>query len=223
MVSAGTIDISNAPATCYTIRNGWSWAHIFMRHGMGETNDGHARGWVHVSVISDFGSFGYCWSHTGNTPGPKFLGELSFDYAMRKMFGQAYDVPLCVDDMAKKVREIVLDARRQGSMPKDDARSLWDALPYCEDQATFLRDLDDHSGGAMYRHELYDDRWTEPNPQARGFWADIWPHFLEALGARAPASADTRPEGGDSLLAPFTSGAVPKAGAQTPPLPPSQG
>jgi len=32
-----------------------------------------------------------------------------------------------------------------------------------------------------------------------------------------PASADTRPEGGDSLLAPFTSDAVPKADAQTTP------
>src|SRR5690349_16430869 len=31
-----------------------------------------------------------------------------------------------------------------------------------------------------------------------------------------PASADTHPQGGDGLLAPFMSGAVPKADAQTP-------
>lgn len=39
---------------------------------------------------------------------------------------------------------------------------------------------------------------------------------FEKMLAEYGASADTRPEGGDALAAPFTSGAVPQADAQTP-------
>lgn len=178
-------DVSTSPAVCYVVRNGYAWARIFIRHGIGETGAGHPRGWVDVSVLSDFGSFGYCWSHIGSTPWNAFLGELDFEYAMRKMFGAAYDAPLSLDSACARAREIIIDRRRQDCMTKEDARSLWDAIEDCCDQSTFLRDLDENSGGAMYRNDLWDSRWTEPNSQAVGFWSEIWPHFIDAISQPA--------------------------------------
>jgi len=174
-------DVATGPdVACYTVRNGFAWAYLFVRSGTGETGTGEPRGWVHVSVLSDYGSFGYCWSHIGSSPWWEFLADLDFEYAMRKMMGARYDVALNLDAACAKVREVVIERRRDGGMSREDARALWDALPSC-DESTFLADLDHHSGGRMYRHELWDLRWTEPNPQARGFWEEIWPHFVAGI------------------------------------------
>lgn len=181
--------VTQSDATCYTVRNGFAWAHIFVRHGVGETNAGDPRGWVNVSILSDYGSFGYCWSHIGGRPWQKFLREVGFDYAMQKMMGDRFKVPMDLHSAGNKVREIVIDGRRNGSMSKDDARALWDALDYCDDQASFLRDLDEHSSGAMYRNELFYSNWEEANPQAVGFWREIWPHFLDVIDPPATAVA----------------------------------
>lgn len=74
-------------ADCFRVRNGSAWAEIFVRHGIGTMDDGKTpRRWVHLSVLSDFGDFGYCWSHIGGD-WVSFLSGLEFDYAMGKLFG----------------------------------------------------------------------------------------------------------------------------------------
>jgi hypothetical protein len=177
--------VSDAAATCYTVRNGWSWAHIFVRNGTVQCVDGSPRNWVNLAVLSDFG---YCWSHIGGDSWQGFLASLSFDYAMRKMMGPRFDAPLSLRDSIRKVRELVVDYRRTGQMSKEDARELWDAADLCGEGQSFLADLNRYSSGAMYRNELWDARWTEPSPEARGFWHEIWPHFLAAaLASQTPA------------------------------------
>lgn len=172
------------PATCYTVRNGWAWAHVFVRHGVRQEADGRACSWAHVSVDSDYGPFGFCWAHMGPQPWHEFLAGLDFDYAMKKFMGARFQVPLTCDAAAAKARSLVLEARRNG-MSAEDARNLFDAVEEAEiaadDAGAFLREWDRHSGGVMYRHELYDANWTQPNPQAVGFWAEIWPHFIAAI------------------------------------------
>jgi hypothetical protein len=174
------VDVGTDDATCFSVRNGWAWARIFVRSGEALCLDGSTRHWADISVISDYGSFGHHWSHMGE-PWYEFIQGLDFGYAMQKFMGERFQVPMRIEDARAKVRRVVLEQRREGSMDADDARGLYDGANDCEEAATFLEDLDRASSGAMYRHELWDWKWTEPNPQARGFWDEIWPHFTAAV------------------------------------------
>lgn len=178
--------VTATPAVCYTVRNDWAWAHIFIRSGMGQTGNGDPRGWVDVSVISDFGSFGYCWSHIGNRPWQEFLAEVDFHYAMQKMMGPRFTEHMSMDECAEKARRTVLQLRREDSLTKTDARELWDAIPDIDTEyppQAFLSEWDRASSGAMYRNELWDMVWLKEAPQAVGFWAEIWPHFVASIQA----------------------------------------
>lgn len=187
-----TVTIEEKPARQITIRDGFAWAHIFLREGVGECSDGSPRYWATIAVNSDYGSFGYTWSHMGE-PTSAFVADLDFSYAMQKFLGDRFHVPMESEDCCDKVRAIVLERRRHDGMTKEDARSLWNETGPDADffGFDFLRELDERTGGAMYRNELWDSRWTEPCPQARGFWRDIWPHFVAHLqqGERRAARA----------------------------------
>jgi hypothetical protein len=178
--SSPKASIPNAALECRTIRNGFYWAHIFVQSGVVTMNNGSPRHWANVAILSDFGTFGYCWTHMGK-PWPEFCRDLNFDYAMGKLAGRNFYQPLDLDQCVEKTKSIILDRRRHDCMAKEDARALWDALPYCDSGHTFLADLDRYSDGAMYREELWDCRWEHPSAAVRGFWNEIWPHYLAAL------------------------------------------
>lgn len=199
-------------AACYLVNNNWAWAHIFIRDGQAGYGDS-LRHWVEVSVVSDFGEFGRHWSHIG-CDWREFLSGLSFDYAMGKMLGSRFRTPLSVADAADKARREVLDLRRQGGLSRPAARDLWNAIGDAEgtdgNARDFLREWDHFSSGAMYANQLYDARWDEPSAEARGFWEEIWPHFITAISpAGDGVGRDPRP--------PVNVDAVPG----TPPKPPS--
>ncbi|PZQ59254.1 MAG: hypothetical protein DI570_16470 [Phenylobacterium zucineum] len=180
-----TPSVTEHPATCYTVRNGWAWAHIFVRHGTskGELSTGGDRHWVHVSVLSDFGEFGYCWSHIGED-WRKFLANLDLHYAMNKMLGPRFRVPLGIEEADAKGRQLILQGRRENNLTTEDARKLWDGLKEAEtDEGLdhFLRDWDRGSGGLWYAQQWWDYRWDKVNPQAEGFWEKVWPHFVAHL------------------------------------------
>jgi hypothetical protein len=177
-----------SPAECYEIRNGWAWAHIFVRHGTApEMGRDGVRHWVHLSIISDYGEFGYCWSHIGED-WRRFLSGLDMHYAMNKMLGARFRVPLTIDEAEQYGRQTIIQYRREGSLDADDARKLWDGLTDADrdaDLGTFLRDWDRCSEGRWYAHDWWDHRWDKVNPQAEGFWRDIWPHFVRELAQQA--------------------------------------
>lgn len=178
--------VSTSPATCYTVRNGWAWAHIFVQHGMAQEERG-PRYWVHVSILSDYGDFGYCWSHIGER-WQAFLAGISFDYAMQKMMGPRFSEHLSLDDCKAKARELVLDRRRNDGLTKTEARELWDAVDDTDENypvEAFLCEWDRASSGAMYRNDLWDGNWKQPAPAAVGFWSEIWPHFTAAITAES--------------------------------------
>lgn len=170
-------------AACYEVRNGWAWAHIFIRYGTARQHNGAPRYWVHVAIISDYGSFGYCWTHIGED-WRKFLAGLDMHYAMQKFMGAHFRVPLTGEEARARAKAIVLDGRRKQGWPKTVARTLWNAAEEAETDdgcSTFLRAWDNCSAGLFYSYELWDSRWDKVNPQAEGFWRDIWPHFAAAL------------------------------------------
>lgn len=165
-------------ATCYEVRDGWAWAHIFVRNGT--SGDRH---WVHLSAICDYGSLGYCWTHIGED-WRSFLRGLDKHYAGQKLWGERFRVPLDGREAQAKALALILDGRRKQGWEKADARTLYDAAKEAEPDEgcqAFFRDWDGLSGGLFYRMELWDARWDKINPQAEGFWADIWPHFIAAL------------------------------------------
>lgn len=191
---AKIVSVKTSPAECFTVRNGWAWAHIFIRHGVGRQHDGSPRYWVHVSVISDYGSFGYCWSHIGEE-WHAFIRDLDLHYAMNKMMGERFRVPLTVDEAEAYGRATILQYRREDSLSRKDARLLWDGLSDAERDeglTAFLRSWDDHSDGRWYAHDWWDHRWDKVNPQAEGFWREVWPHFIAALpeGVATTPTAD---------------------------------
>lgn len=191
---AAEASVKTSPATCYAVQNGWAWAQIFVRHGIAKAND-RDRHWVHVAVISDYGSFGYCWSHIG-ADWRRFLSDLDMHYAMQKFMGERFRVPLDGDEAQTKARALILRDRREGNLDKADARTLWDAAltaePY-DGCAAYLRSWDYLSDGLFYAREYWDCRWDKVNPQASGFWEQIWPHFVETLAEEgAQHASDTR-------------------------------
>jgi hypothetical protein len=195
------------PADCYTIRNGWAWAHLFVRHGISQEE--RPRHWVNVACISDYGSFGYCWTHIGED-WRAFLCGLDMHYAMQKFMGERFRVPLTGDEAQAKARGLVIDGRRRQGWSKAVARELWEAAlraePY-DGCAAFLRDWDSESAGLFYSHELWDGRWDKVNPQAEGFWSEVWPHFTQALAdarevTKGVSPGTTKPNAEPPLITP---------------------
>ena len=200
-------------ATCYTVRNDWAWAHIFVRHGTGVQTDGSPRGWVHVSVISDFGSFGYCWTHIGPDRWREFLAGLDLHYAMQKMLGERFRVPLAIHEAEAKGRQMILQYRREDSLDAEDARKLWDGLDAADRDGGldgFLRDWDRQSDGRWYAHDWWDASWDKVNPQAEGFWREIWPHFIAGIQSEAArATGPASPQGAEGEARSTGSASIP--------------
>lgn len=185
--------VTTSTATRYTVRNGWAWAYIFVDHGIEPAPNltGRERRWVNVSVISDYGSFGFCWSHIGGD-WREFLASLDMHYAMNKMLGPHFRVEMSGDEAARQARKIILDDRRaRGGISREEARSLWDAVDLADQDngaRAFFRSWDSWADGKPYDREYYSDRWDKVNPQAEGFWLNIWPHFVAAICPAATAS-----------------------------------
>lgn len=175
------------PAESYYIRSSdaFSWAYVFVKTGKRTENEE----WITVSVVSDFGNFGYAWTHVGAS-GKRFLTEISFEYAMEKFLGERFRV-FDKDKTVQALREHVIDRRRNGTWKKSDARELWDLVSEaqsCSFEHEFFRGIEEGSD-YFWRDSLYEMRRTSPCPQAVGFWKFIWPEFVRALKAEEAVPA----------------------------------
>jgi hypothetical protein len=189
--------VTTSPAVCYTVRNGWAWANLYVRHGSAKVGD-QPRYWVELSINSDYGSFGFYWSHIGGD-WRKFLAGIDMHYAMNKMMGSRFMVPLTGYEAAAEARKIVLDGRRHREFDKREASVLWEAIDLADkdaDATVFLRSWDDGSEGLFYGHELYSGGWNKVNPQAEGFWQEVWPHFVLTLRAEVESQCPVSVEDG---------------------------
>lgn len=182
--SATVTEISGEAATVFLVRDGWEWASIFVRP--------LAEG-AEVVAHSTFGTFGYTWGAMGCHWRP-FLPSLSREYAMRKLAGQAYDVPLGREEFITAMlgaldqeEKDILDS--WGILDPDQERRLktcrdtleeewgWEDVPL---EALFWH-FNEQAGGVPYAMELYELRMTKINPQVVGFWDTIWTPFADHL------------------------------------------
>ena len=180
-------EIPGEHVTLFTVRAGWEWGNIYVR----PLADG-----AEVVAHSSFGTFGYTWGAMGGC-WREFLTSCDRYYAMNKLAGRAYEVPLdraeFIATMRAEVDECeaaIVDA--WGALDADQKRRIdlcrealedewgWEDVPL---DALFWH-FNEQANGAPYALELYEARMTKPNPQVLGFWDTIWTPFAKAIEAR---------------------------------------
>lgn len=138
-----------------------------------------------ILVHSSFGTFCHTWNHCA-VPFKQFLLSISFESFMMKCLGEEFE---SFDGLASvaSVKTAILESRREEGLSADDARNLWDELDLVSDEAQsceyafhhVLSDLcTEESIGASTEFVV-----TTPSNQAKGFWRELWPHFLAMLEA----------------------------------------
>lgn len=178
--------MSVTKATCerYTVRNGYDAATICI-YEWAPRSDSHGPIYGgEILVNSSFGSYCNTWSHCG-MPFKRFLAGLDFDYFMGKCLGleaKEYDG----DTTVRRVKEKILEDRRDGGLGREGARELWDALDWhwqdIRDSEYGLRDAASNTElGKVLGGEWYEYISKRPTAQSKGFWRDIWPVFLKAI------------------------------------------
>jgi hypothetical protein len=186
--------VSNTEARRFVVHHGWAWAHIFVSHGVRHrepmayewhTQEDLEITWVSVSANSDYGCYGFVWSHCGHQVAwSDFLARIGFDYAMNKMAGDRFRTWKRGADLANQAKRLVLDVRRQNGCTKDEARELWDDIPDPDHYPgpAFYTEWE-RSNSDVYRFEFYESDWEEVNPQVQGFWDKCWIPFVDQLSS----------------------------------------
>lgn len=139
---------------------------------------------VLVIAHTDFGTYGYYWSHTGPNP-KKFLCEVDIHYAMNKLTsGNLYEPD--PEKYEIEIKKQIIEARFQYLLTKEQARGAW---------IDMLDILNEHQGGDILFHELINHEHfeivfgdydglpsaTRVRPSCRGFWDHIWTPLTEQL------------------------------------------
>lgn len=172
--------VTKAEAEVYHIRGktaeGWStWGDIVLICSKES---------VEVLAYTDFGTFGYYWSHCGMDP-KRFLCKINKDYTMGKFRGNELYIP-DPDEYHEEVKKHIINSRLEGCLTKDQARSAWEDL---------LTILEDHVEGdlmyqALMESEHFDSVFgdyenlpdaTKMDPHCESFWKHIWLPFVANL------------------------------------------
>ena len=190
-------------ADVYSVSNRHEWATIVVRCWQDEGADGKLRHRGEILINSTFGSWANFWSAPG-MPFKRFLIGLDFGSCMQKLMGrdlQEHDGAATL----KALRRSVLEARRLRRLDKKAAAWVWQEIDdrsgslsdNVESFVSACGDIQRDAGESWNRKLVGDcadeigDLFTEPwymtetrdNPQAVGFWRDIWPEFTQALRA----------------------------------------
>lgn len=178
-------------ADCYIVRNSGEWARIFLIGGQREMHDGSGNHWWGtITVNSSFGSWGHTFSSM-DRPLEEFLSSLDMHYLMGKFMGGAlrgFDQ----EATSKELRRKVCRWRRRQLESPPHLRELYDEIVELDgdihsDSNTYFTVLRERAGTLFYKRELWESERTSVNPQAEGFWKEIWPSFIEHLKERVPA------------------------------------
>jgi len=200
-IPSATVSEHAGDVVLFRVRAGWDWASIFVR-----PMDGGAE----VVAHSSFGTYGYNWIAMGED-WRAFLLSCSREYAMRKLAGRSYDVPLDREEFLKVMRAEV-DAYEKGVidswgiLDSDQERRVklcrealdeewgWQDVP----QEALFWYFNEEASGAPYAMELYETQLTKINPQVVGFWETIWTPFCDYLAQAIEARMGQDPQGLDA-------------------------
>ncbi len=179
--------VSSGKANHYhvTAVNGMDFADIFLIGGK-RAADEH---WGTVCFTSTFGEGGHTFTNMGPRTLKQFLTRVDFSYLSQKVFGERARV-LDAKKSLEGMRKTVLDALSEAEITEDAARELNEALDTVErsnyhNTSEFTHAIHVEAGEAFMRLELWHDIVMMPNPQAVGFWEEIWLPFVRTLLAEA--------------------------------------
>lgn len=197
------------------IRGGHSnqeWATICYQGWQGTGVDGQPRECGEILIHSSFGSWANSWSHLGQ-PFEEWLKEAEKEYCAGKFLGsKAYTFD--GEKTVKELRASLLECRREGSLTKNDAKSLWDwveesqlelecsadsfcnAMSRCFDEADWQDVMPGKyattgpgRGARHFLQEPWERIVTSLDRSFNNFWEALWPVFVANLQSIA------KPEG----------------------------
>lgn len=171
----------------FSVWENGEWGSFFLRSGILERDDQEPQYWCELTCRTAFGCVGHFWGHMGR-PADKFLTEVSKDYVLKKLWG-ADSTVFCGSEAWAYARRLILDDRRHGDLSQEQARDRWDDLEHEDwgNEADFISFV--HRCDWIYLHLVEGGGGTigkVPNPQAEGFWNDLWPGFIRQLNAGGP-------------------------------------
>lgn len=169
----------------YRVLNNGEWATIALNTWSTPRLQGHGVFYGgEILVHSSFGNFSYTWSASA-IPVKQMLCTIAMDNFMQKCMGtdyRQYDGPATV----RKVKEAIVVLRRKGEYSAETANEVWVDFECVADQAAgsetgFYLAVEDLCNSDTRLGDAEQYVCTQPNPQAVGFWQDLWPHFVAAL------------------------------------------
>jgi len=162
---------------------------FFVVEGCEQSKNGETRYWCQLTCNTPFGVVGTYFGSMG-APAAKFLSGCNKDYILGRLWGletEVYDGDVAKANLVKWV----LRERKSRELSHDSAKDLLQAID--------CADFDNEHGfqSLVYGHAPFYQVFSEgggsdykvPNPQAEGFWQDLWPGFLAELTQRAEVTS----------------------------------
>lgn len=125
-----------------------------------------------VVIISDYGSWAYCWIHIGERTLEEFLAQLDLDYMGHKMLGVHSEV-IDEDSTQKAIKQTIFELRRTGSYSRDEARAEYGFLQELIDGYV------DFNGWAA--NTAIDDCYELQQRCIAPCWANFWQYLWKPL------------------------------------------
>lgn len=172
----------------FTIHNNQNYGSIALRcWDNGKQGSAIAYG-GEILINSSFGAWAHRWNACG-MPFKKFLADINFQYLFEKLMGHGLHYFDC-DGTVRYVRNEVLKYRKSRDIDAKEAREIWTGIDdYVSCQRTSQNSFIQAMQSIAYEYDLPCLELSEPwhmaqiidNPQAVGFWHDIWPLFIAKL------------------------------------------
>lgn len=138
-----------------------------------------------ISIISQYGNFGYWWTSMGKGRTLKqFLIGCDHDYIMTK-FEHGQDSWFDSEATVKVIEMDIFRERRARSLSADQAREFYDECSNLKEVRTASEMMSVLSPGML--ENLYENDYmavpykTDHQPQTRGFMRYVWPIFIEHI------------------------------------------
>lgn len=173
--------------THINVRANGEYGDFYLLEGSEPAADGRTRHWCQLTCNTAFGVVGHTWCSMG-MPAARFLAKVGKSYVLDKLWGldsEVYDEEAARSGLVR----VILQQRRGRDWDAEQTRDAYDEVLDADlateahyfifvGERSWLYDLC-MNGSVRYKHA---------NPQAEGFWEDLWPCFLaELAGSRKMA------------------------------------
>ncbi|WP_127158451.1 hypothetical protein [Xanthomonas arboricola] len=172
-------------ATCFAIAANGEHGRFYLTEGNEPDRRGGTTYWCVLVCHTTFGTVGHTWNSMGR-PAAQFLAQIGKDYLLDKLWGLDSDV--YDEDTARAgLACLIFEQRRQNAWGRDEARSAFDEL--IDTELSSKEQFFALAYGSTFFPLCVDGgpNHTVANPQAVGFWEQLWPAFIGELTAEVEA------------------------------------